>query len=198
MRLSTSAYLLALLPFLHAATVLPSPKRGLVHVPDEDYPADLALFLPSTSDLTWYYNYKASPSAELSSYPSVQFVPMLWGAPASETDNSFLTTVTALINGGTNISYVMSFNEPDGTYETGGSGITPQLAAASWIRVIEPLRKLGVKLVAPATTGGPDGFVWLKAFFEACAGACTVDVMPVHWYGNFEGLASHVGQKRGM
>lgn len=197
MRLSTS--LIPVLPFLsllHADTVRPSPKRGLVHIPNPDHPSDDFIWTTPPSDLTWYYNYQSTPSDTLAS-SNLQFVPMLWGAPASTTDNSFLTTVTSLINSGMNISYVMSFNEPEGSRKTGGSGITPELAASSWIRVIEPLRKLGVKLVAPATTGGPDGFPWLKAFFEACDGGCTVDVMPVHWYGSFEGLANHLGEKRG-
>lgn len=190
--------LLTLSPLVHAAVVGNSTKRGLVYIPDPDYPSDDDIFLSrnNKNQLTWYYNYQASPSKGLASRPDIEFVPMLWGAPASKTDNSFLTTVTALVKGGANITHVMGFNEPDGTNDTGGSNFDPVLAAAAWIRVIEPLRKLGLKLVAPATTGSPAGFVWLRAFFDACAGGCTVDVMPIHWYGSFDGLASHLGEKR--
>jgi hypothetical protein len=30
------------------------------------------------------------------------------------------------------------------------------------------------------------------SFFDACDG-CSFDFIPIHWYGNFEGLASHLG-----
>lgn len=124
-------------------------------------------------------------------------MPMLWGAPSSTSDTAFLDGVKTLIKDGTNISHVMTFNEPDGTSSTGGSNVDPTLAATTWIREIEPLRKLGVKTGAPAVTGGPGGFTWLSSFFSACASQgtnCTADFIPIHWYANFEGLASHIGQ----
>jgi hypothetical protein len=120
---------------------------------------------------------------------------MMWGASESDaTSTSFYDSVKSLINGGTKINYVLAFNEPDGTSATGGSGVSADLAAAVWINQIEPLRKLGVKLGAPAVTGGYGGWTWLQSFFTQCNGNCTVDFIPIHWYGNFEGLASHVGQ----
>lgn len=197
MRTSSLIRVLALLP----AALLPSlvdatrsSKRGLIYIPNAATPQDNTIWTQTGSYLTWYYNYQASPSPEIPT--SLQFVPMLWGAP-SATDNSFLTNVQSLISSGMNISYVLSFNEPDGTSATGGSNITPQVAAQTWIRVLEPLRKMGVKLGAPAVTGAPTGFTWLQSFFAACNGGCTVDFFPVHWYGNFEGLASHMGQVYG-
>ena len=63
---------------------------------------------------------------------------------------------------------------------------------------IEPLKqKYGLTLGAPACTGAPSGFDWLQQFFGNCSGNCSVDFIPLHWYGNFEGLASHVGQYHG-
>ena len=100
-------------------------------------------------------------------------------------------------HGGTNITHVLAFNEPDGQSSTGGSAIPADLAASTWQRQIEPLKQKGVKLGAPAVTGAPSGFTWLQNFFTQCAGNCSVDFIPVHWYGNFEGLASHVGQVMG-
>ena len=32
----------------------------------------------------------------------------------------------------------------------------------------------------------------MNSFFAACTG-CTFDFIPLHWYGNFDGLASHIG-----
>ncbi|KAJ9649108.1 hypothetical protein H2199_001022 [Coniosporium tulheliwenetii] len=132
----------------------------------------------SSTDLTWYYNYGAEPSAPFLS-SNLEFVPMLWGASDDRVGTAFYDIVKAQLDAGANINYVLGFNEPDGDPSTGGSQIPVDLAAATWIREIEPLRELGVKL----------------ELFEECAGRCNPDFMPVHWYGNFEGLASHVGQK---
>lgn len=170
-----------------------SSKRGLVYVPSQDYPLDDRLWDSETSDLTWYYNYQSQPSAAFTNNSNFEFVPMLWGLPASDSDTTFLDDVTNLIKSGTNITYVLAFNEPDGV-ANGGSGIDAQTAAETWIRLIEPLKKLGVKLGAPGVTGAPTGHNWLRNFFTHCAGKCSADFIPVHWYGNFEGLASHVGQ----
>lgn len=121
---------------------------------------------------------------------------MLWGAPADTSDNTFLNDVQTQIQSGAKIPYVLGFNEPDGS-SNGGSNVPADTAAQTWIREIEPLRKQGVKLGAPAVTGAPSGFTWLQNFFSACNGNCTPDFLPVHFYGNFQGLASHVGQVRG-
>ncbi|KAF2808035.1 uncharacterized protein BDZ99DRAFT_420804 [Mytilinidion resinicola] len=183
--------LLSLLPTALATT---SSKRGLVYVPSSKHPGDDKIWDSSTSDLTWYYNYGYTPTTSFSN-SDLEFVPMLWGASDADSGTPFLDAVKAQIKSGTNISYVLGFNEPDGTAATGGAGIAADVAANAWIKQIEPLKKLGVKLGAPATTGSPDGFTWLTDFFNFCDGGCNPDIMPVHWYGNFEGMASHIGQK---
>lgn len=93
----------------------------------------------------------------------------------------------------------MTYNEPDGTSSSGGSDVDPKTAASNWISQVQPLKKMGVKLGAPAVTGSPGGFTWLADFFDSCASQgtnCTADFIPIHWYGNFAGLASHIGQVR--
>ena len=75
--------------------------------------------------------------------------------------------------------------------------MAPSLAASTWIREVEPLKKLGVKVGAPAVTGSPAGMTWLQNFFINCKVKCTPDFLPVHWYGPFQGLASHIGQVTG-
>ena len=191
MHFSTTITALYLLHTTTAQTT--SSKRGLIYIDTEA--ADNDLFDSSTSDLTWYYNYAAIPSAAFSkSQADFEYVPMLWGAPSSTTDTSFSDGVKALVSGGRNISHVLAFNEPDGTSSTGGSAIDPSLAASTWIRELEPLRDLGIKLGAPAVTGAQTGFTWLSSFFDACNGNCTADFIPIHWYGDFQGLASHIGQ----
>lgn len=158
---------------------LTSSKRGLIYISSSE-PSDDNFWDGSNSDLTWYYNYGDTPTS-LFDHSKLQFVPMLWGAPSSDTDTSFLTTVKGLINGGMNISYVLAFNEPDGC-SNGGSCVDAQTAAQTWIREIEPLKDLGVKLGAPAVTGAPSGFTWLQNFFTHCAGNCTTDFIPVVCY----------------
>lgn len=124
----------------------------------------------------------------------MNFVPMLWGASAYDYDSPFYDLVKGQIDEGANITHVLSFNEPDGAYNTGGSNIEVNLAARRWIADIEPLRKLGVKVGAPGVTGAESGWTWLDNWFKACDGGCNPDFMTVHWYGNFEGMMSHVGR----
>jgi hypothetical protein len=125
---------------------------------------------------------------------------MLWGAPESSADNgAFYASVKALVDAGHTVSHVLGFNEPDGPQDTGGSALSAKDAAATWIREMEPLRNLSgarIQMGAPAVTGSARGLQWLDDFFAACGGKCSVDFVPVHWYGTFEGLASYLGQVR--
>lgn len=192
---------LSLLAFSGYVSATSSSKRGLVFVPNSKWPQDNKIWVESGSDLTWYYNYGSAPSADFADYAQDQFefVPMLWG---SISDTSFLDAVTGLIDGGRNISHVLGFNEPDGDSSSGGSGILPALAAQVWVKNIEPLAAKGVKLGLPACTGGYNGIPWLQQFLANCSAIistdgdtknCTYDFVNIHWYGNFEGLASHMG-----
>ena len=175
------------------ATFGNSPKRGLVFTPNIDYPEDDQIWVKSNSDITWYYNYGSQPSPQFANIPQskFEFVPMIWGAPASTSDNEFLYNVTQLVNGGRNITHVLAFNEPDGSWQQGGSNINATLAAQSWIREIVPLQKMGIKVGAPAMEF--PGLSWLKNFTEACQN-CTFDFIPRHFYGNSHGLEWHVGE----
>jgi hypothetical protein len=157
---------------------------------------------------TWYYNYAAVPTPEYQG--KLNFVPMLWGAPQDPAnDMTFYNTVSNLIKGGQNITHVLGFNEPDGC-SSGGSCVSAATAAQVWKKQMEPLKRdFGVKLGAPAVTGAPTGFNWLANWFSECAAlvassggssnttSCEVDFIPAHWYGNFQGLASHLGQVNG-
>ncbi|KAG4443965.1 hypothetical protein IFR05_000605 [Cadophora sp. M221] len=196
MRLSSALLLAAATAISAQTTFTSSAKRGLVFVPPKASKDqhDNQIWVENGSDLTWYYNYQVQPSTAYlnRTQEEFEFVPMLWS-----TNNDFYSSVKALIDGGRNISHVLAYNEPDGESSTGGSNIDPTAAATNWISQVQPLRKLGVKLGAPAVTGSPRGFVWLEDFFNACASQgtnCTIDFIPIHWYGDFGGLASHMGQ----
>lgn len=189
-----------------SAGPLASPKRGLVFTPNSTFPTDHQIWTQQPSDLTWYYNYESNPSPVFNglSQAEFEFVPMLWGAPSDPSDASFLTSIERLIKEkGVNITNVLSFNEPDGPFSWGGSNMDPDVAARVWVNNLEPLRQMGIRVGLPACTGSNSGLPWLKLFLESCskvisnggpARNCTFDFVTLHWYGSFEGLASHMGQ----
>ncbi|KAF8542067.1 glycosyl hydrolase catalytic core-domain-containing protein [Trichophaea hybrida] len=175
--------LLLLLPFTLAS------KRGLVQVSSTQSTDDTTL-LSSPSSLSWYYNYKTSPTTSI----GIEFVPMLWGPP--EGSYNFTAEVKSLLsNTKLSITSILGFNEPDMSSSVGGSSITPSHAAELWKTHIQPIASLGVKLGAPGISGSESGKQWLAEFFTAC-GNCTVDFIPIHWYGTFEGFASFIGEIR--
>lgn len=183
-----------------------SSKRGLVFTPNANHPDDNKIWVQSGSDLKWYYNYQSRPSpayADLSQ-DQFEFVPMMWGVGPNPNDTTFLTDVKKLISDGTKIKHVMGFNEPDTDSAYGGSNVKPAVAAQAWVANFEPLGKMGVKLGLPACTGGWGSLPWLKQFLGNCSELvstgsekknCTWDFLPVHWYDNFGGLASHIGER---
>lgn len=183
---------LVLVSFVCCQAPSASPKRGLVYVPDPKYPQDDQYWDSSSSDLTWYYNYGYQPSPTYVN-SKLQFVPQLWGPPATNDDTAFLDSITSQVKAGTNFSSVLAFNEPDMPLNAGGSNMDPTTAAYIWMREIEPLSKMGIKLGSPACSSAPSGITWMQSFLRACSN-CTVDFMAVHFYGDFQGLASHIGQ----
>lgn len=194
MRPSSTTTALLTFPLTLAQQATTSPKRGLAHVGHDVKASDNKPFDAADSGLTWYYNWASTPSSDLNQ--NLQFVPMLWGSGGSE---NFYTTVKQSIDDGSNITWVLGFNEPNGCSGTsssyGSSCLGASQAAQIWIEQIEPLKENGVSLGGPAVTSAPDGFIWLQNFFTACAGQCQVDFLPIHFYGgDFQGLADHVGQ----
>ncbi|KAM5354308.1 hypothetical protein ACJ41O_000958 [Fusarium nematophilum] len=192
---------------LTLASAAPDHKRGLCYVPNNDTPEDDNIWVQNGSDITWYYNYGDEPSAPYRNIPQdeFEFVPMMWGVSADASDTTFLQNVKGLIEDGVNITHVLGFNEPNAGSDVGGSDIDPRTAAEAWVVNFEPLGEMGVKLGLPACTGGWDGMPWLQQFLGNCSAIlsegegskknCTWDFLPVHWYDNFEGLASHIGER---
>ncbi|KAK6211307.1 hypothetical protein QIS74_10571 [Colletotrichum tabaci] len=199
-----STFLLALAPLVAATS---SSKRGLVFTPNSNWPQDNQIWVQPGSDLTWYYNYQEIPSPAYASksQEEFEFVPMMWGVTSNPDDTTFLKSVKSLIKDkGINITHALAFNEPDGPTQYGGSDIAPAIAAKAWVANFIPLQELGVKVGLPACTGAPAGLPWLKQFLGNCSDIisdggekknCTYDFLPVHWYDNFGGLASHIGER---
>lgn len=134
---------------------------------------------------------------------------MLWGAVDDpENDMSFYNAIKSMVQSGTNITYVLGFNEPDGC-SNGGSCVPADTAALMWKKQMEPIKRdFGIKIGGPAVTSAPTGFNWLQNWYTQCAileqaanpksnGSCEVDFLPMHYYGNFEGMAGHIGQVNG-
>ncbi len=163
-------------------------KRGLIGVNTANIVRDQATLLSSNA-LSWAYNYEpAPPNATWFGNLTDSFVPQLWGSAGTAT---FANTVKNSKLGNKQ-KYVLAFNEPDG-HEGGQANMLPATAASIWKQSIQPLKAQGYTLGAPAITGAPTGKVWLRQFMGNCTD-CTIDFIPIHWYGNFEGLASHLGE----
>jgi hypothetical protein len=187
----------SLLTFAMASSSL---KRGLCVVPPRDnlyHSVDSSVWIESPgSRLSWYYNYEPNVTGAYKYTPNFEFVPMFWGAPEGGFTGGtpFLDGIRQQIMDGLNITHVLGFNEPDGSFEHGGSNILPQVAAREWKRQMEPLKMHGIKLGAPAITGTSTGTLWLQDFFTHCNGSCNPDFLPFHFYGSFEAMASKIGE----
>ncbi|GJC78621.1 hypothetical protein ColLi_01459 [Colletotrichum liriopes] len=179
-------FLLALVPLVAATS---SSKRGLVFTPNSNWPQDNQIWVQSGSDLTWYYNYQEIPSPAFASksQEEFEFVPMMWGVSSNPEDTTFLRAVKGLIKDkGINITHALGFNEPDGPTQYGGSNIAPDIAAKAWVANFIPLQELGVKFLGNCSEIISEGGEKKN---------CTYDFLPVHWYDNFGGLASHIGER---
>lgn len=201
-------HLSTLLPLLPLAAASRSAKRGLPFVSNKEHPSDNAVWVQKGSSLTWYYNYHDVPSTAFAgiSQEKVEFVPMMWGVDTSNPEDSgFLGKVEAMISDSVNITHALSFNEPDVDSDDGGAEIEPDVAAKAWVANFEKLAEQGVEVGLPACSGRPGSLQWLLDFVEECAELvsegedkkknCTWNFLPVHWYGDFDGLASHIGDR---
>lgn len=126
---------------------------------------------------------------------AIEFVPMLWSTA------SVLTSVWSANVAAAKAQYrtkaVLGFNEPDLCWD-GTSCISVADAVSGWLQYMEPL-KGSVRLGAPAVSNSAQpgqGLEWLQSFLSACSN-CTVDFVPVHWYGDpgdVAGFQNHVTQ----
>lgn len=191
---------------LASAGNLTSAKRGLCFVTNQNNPSDYQTWVQRGSDLTWYYDYAVSPVSAYSSLSQdeFEFVPMMWGVGANANDTTFLSAVEAMMHAGRDVQHVLGFNEPNEPQSVGGSHVQPSDAAQAWVANMEPLADKGVKLGLPACSSAPSSFPWLQQFLANCSDLlspavgprknCTWDFLPLHFYGDFEGLASYIGQ----
>jgi hypothetical protein len=187
-----------LLSFLSVSAVngsladLPT-KRGLAYMGDE-HDADRELMLSTNSTISWYYTWSLYSSDEIDD--TIPFVPLVHGLDDAKSEG----LVTQLSELSTRSTHLLSFNEPDGETDSGGSSISPEDAAKAYMSHIAPLRKTtssrSRKWVVshPAVTGSTQGLKWLRSFNESCYeiddNGCPTDFVAVHWYGNADGLVT--------
>jgi hypothetical protein len=191
-RISRTAIYLA----LFTSTVLAADsKKGFAYIGDT-HVADNRL-LSNSSPLSWYYNWSPYPNTNLISPDSLQFVPMIHGIDTTQTAQTEVV-IKGLPQSST---HLLTFNEPDGTKDSGGSSISPDDAAKAYINYVVPYRNGSRgggrkwKISHPSTTGSPNGLKWLRSFNESCykidpKDGCPNDFIAAHWYGAFDGLTS--------
>ncbi|KAK4684988.1 hypothetical protein P7C73_g5170, partial [Tremellales sp. Uapishka_1] len=168
-----SIAILLLLPPITLA-IDPSSKRGLAW-PNGNY-VPISTFDTSNTSISSYYTWSPDPISD-SPFP---FIPMLWGANETYID----PFNTALNESFWNVSLtaervLLGFNEPD---NVGQSNVSPSEGAATWINVLEPLKREGYRLGSPAITSAPSGKNWLLDWWDECAGGCNPDFVVLHWY----------------
>ena len=133
-------------------------KRGLAWA--SVVSKDMALFNTS-SLISWDYNWSPN-KVDPMNVSGLQFTPMIWNGVNIDKLAAKVYEQQATI--------VLAFNEPDLASQ---ANMDPTTAAKLWIQYLEPLRAHDIKLGSPAVTQG--GAWWLRAFFQACNGSCTVD-----------------------
>ncbi|KAI0968419.1 glycosyl hydrolase catalytic core-domain-containing protein [Xylaria arbuscula] len=175
----------------------PAPKRGLAYIGDADsHNADYDLLLSSKSPIDWYFTW--SPVAAPSDiFPNdtqsrIEFVPAL-----PSTDN-LDDNIAALDKLPSSSKHLFTFNEPDGSTDSGGSDISPDDAAKAYIEKIVPLRNR-FQISHPSVTGSSRGLDWLNDFNSSCwdidsDNGCPADFVTAHFYGDFEGVSSWLDQ----
>lgn len=194
-KVSLLAPLLSL--FASVATAQES-KRGFAFIGDTHVP-DNRLLSSSNSPLKWYYNWGPYANGDLIPSNTLEFVPMIHGIDATKDSR----TENVIRNLPQSSTHLLSFNEPDGTQESGGSKISPEDAAKAYMEYVVPFRNGdsgGRKWLIshPSTTGSPMGLEWLRDFNASCydideRNGCPTDFVSAHWYGAFDGLAAWLG-----
>ncbi|KAK4202768.1 glycosyl hydrolase catalytic core-domain-containing protein [Triangularia verruculosa] len=178
-----------------------NPKRGLVSTPSEFFPKDDLIWSNSSSPLSWYWNFGPVATKAYADIPQseFEFVPSMWGAyTPNGTDSYFLGNLTAEFSK-FKPAHVISFNLPDQPFEeTGGSDMSPEIAARTWINNIMPLREEhGIKVGFP-TVSDPRGG-WVEPFMKNCSkmndgNECEFDFVPLHSFGGFGTLKDNIGK----
>ncbi|KAF2715664.1 glycoside hydrolase family 128 protein [Pleomassaria siparia CBS 279.74] len=185
------AILAFLAPSLIRLANAQNQKRGIAYLGDTHKP-DNNLLLRDGSPLSWYYNWSPYPATQQIPATELEFTPLIHGLDEAQDPH----TKTAINDLPTSSQRLLTFNEPDGTTDSGGSSISPEDAAKAYIEHIAPYRSGNSRnwnISHPSVTGSPRGLEWLREFNTSCyeideKNGCPTDFIAAHWYGAFDGL----------
>ncbi|KAI0429896.1 glycosyl hydrolase catalytic core-domain-containing protein [Xylaria sp. FL1042] len=173
-------------------------KRGMAYISDSDsHDTDYDTLLSSKSPINWYFTWSpvAAPSEIFpdDAQSRIEFVPALLPSTDNLDEN-----IAALDKLPSSSKHLFTFNEPDGSTDSGGSDISPDDAAKAYIEKIVPLRDR-FQISHPSVTGSSRGLQWLNDFNSSCwdvdsDNGCPSDFVTAHFYGEFEGLSSWLNQ----
>ncbi|OCF77404.1 hypothetical protein I204_01392 [Kwoniella mangroviensis CBS 8886] len=124
--------------------------------------------LTTTKGLGWYYNWSPSGFSGMSS----EFVPMIWGEGSIDPWDGTVPSGS---------SHILGFNEPDQSWQVGGSDMNVTYAATLHQKWTNKLKDKTVKIGSPAVARG--GEWWFNGWITACNGQCKFDFVPIHFYG---------------
>lgn len=144
-----------------------SSKRGLAF----NFQTKLGLF--NNHGLTWSYNWNPTTDGE---QPLGEYAPML--STMKEIDQ-FRSALAGLGR----VDHLLGFNEPDHASQ---ANMSPESAVNYYKQYISPYHgkaELGTPAITSADEPGK-GLNWMDQFLGQCNGACNVDFMVTHWYGN--------------
>jgi hypothetical protein len=186
-----SSIYIFLAPSLYTLAIAQTNKRGIAYLGDT-HKSDNNLLLRDGSPLSWYYNWSPYPSTAQIPSSELEFAPLIHGIDGAE-DSATKNAINSLPSSS---QHLLSFNEPDGEKDTGGSSISPEDAAKAYIDHIAPYRSgnsRNWKISHPSVTGSPRGLEWLRDFNTSCysideENGCPTDFIAAHWYGAFDGL----------
>lgn len=139
-------------------------KRGLAYS-GNTHSTDNSLLTSAQSLISWYYTWSLNPTRAVNA--STTFVPLVHAV--SDARNSKLQSILNDLPASSN--RLLTFNEPDGTTDSGGSSISPEDAARAYIDYIVPLRTSTARawnISHPSVTGSGRGLDWLRSFNETC------------------------------
>lgn len=145
------------------------------------------------SGVSWVYNWGPTPrdvgSAAVGPGQRVAFVPMCWNGSFDE------ASLRAYLTAHPGVKYLLGFNEPNISWASGGSSMTPQQAADAWPRIEKIADDFGLRLVAPALNFSGDKvggqvyatpYDWLEAFL-ALRPTARMDCLCLHSYMDYAG-----------
>ncbi|MGI6242305.1 MAG: glycosyl hydrolase [Prevotella sp.] len=139
--------------------------------------------------VSWMYNWGVTPRNPSVVGPGreVEFAPMCWNGNFNE------TALRNYLSAHPGVKYLLTYNEPNISGNSGGSSMTPTQAANAWPRLEKIADDFNLKIVAPALNFSGDNiggrvystpYDWLEAFIALRPDA-RFDYLCLHCYMDY-------------